>query len=769
MIVRFGAAKENSVKARFNPVSLNPSLPGCGAKLLPLALGLAAAFPAVQAQSVPTPEAPASAQVAKAPEPAKVETITVTASRRREPTNEVPMQVNVLDSENLQRQGAKDLRDYVTTQAGIDIRSGGGAGSGSISIRGVTTGVVTNATVGVYVDEVAVGSNGSSAAGAARFLDMGLLDLNHIEILRGPQGTLYGASAIGGVLKYVTNVPDTYEFSGKVSLGGSSTKNGRAGSTVAGVVNVPLKQDVAGLRVSAYRDSAGGFVNAVGSLPGAAINRGETTGARAALLVTPDKNLQLRFTATVQDLKRDGRDFVDYDLATSRPKLGELSHLQSLREPYTMKNALYSAELEYDFGSFRLNSITSHQTLTNESVVDASSAYVPLLAKFGITVDTVGIRVPITFRRTSQELRLTSKSDSKFEWLAGLYFDSESGRQTQFAESTAAGTAGPLLANVDIPSSYKEYAAFGDLTWKFDNGFSVTGGLRVARNKQTYVQQSSGLLVGGAQSIDAASADSSTTYLLTGRYALNPQSNVYARIASGYRPGGPNAVLRDIVTGLPLAPPSFGPDKLTSYELGYKANLLDKKLTVETAIYDIEWKDIQQAKAVNGVGVLVNAGKARVQGAEVSLDWRPEDLWSLRGSAAYIDGRFTEDSPSQGTKAGALLPDTAHFSGSLQLNRNFRLFDYPTYAGATVRYVGERNAGVDGSTTLTSYKLPAYSLLDLQAGIDAGRFNLALYVRNAADKRAQLSAYTALVPLGGNPLVSVAQPRTYGATLSASF
>ena len=749
------------------PIDLSPTR--CRPAVLPLALALAAAFPAVRAQSATAPEAPASAPAANRPEPTKLDTVSVTASRRREPASEVPMQVNVMPAETLQRQGAKELRDYVTTQAGMDIRSNGGAGSGSISIRGVTTGVVTNATVGVYVDEVAVGSNGSSAGGASRFLDMGLLDLNHVEVLRGPQGTLYGASAIGGVLKYVTNVPDTYEFSGKVSLGGSSTRNGRAGSTLSGVVNVPLKEDVAGLRVSAYRDNAGGYVDAVGPLPGQAINRGDTSGARAALLVTPNKELQLRFTATVQNIRRDGSDFVDYDVATSQPKFGELSHQRSLREPYNMKNALYSAELEYNFGSFRLNSITSHQTLTNETVVDASSAYVPLLAQFGINVDSVGIRIPITFRRTSQELRLTSKSDSKFEWLAGLYFDTESGRQTQFAETMAAGAAGPLLANVDIPSTYKEYAAFGDLTWKFDSGFSVTGGLRAAHNKQTYVQNSSGLLAGGAQSIDAASADSSTTYLLTGRYALNKQSSVYARVATGYRPGGPNAVLRDVKTGEPLAPPTFGPDQLTSYELGYKANLLDNKLTVETAIYNIDWKDIQQAKAVNGLGVLVNAGKARVRGAEVSLDWHPDELWSLRGSAAYIDGRFTEDSPDQGTKANARLPDTAHLSGSLQLNRNFRVLEHPAYAGASIRYVGERNAGVEGSTTLIPYSMPAYSLLDLQAGIDAGRFNLALYVRNLTDKRAQLSAYTALVPLGGNALVSVVQPRTFGATLSVSF
>ena len=744
----------------------------CRSASLPAAIALAFAtvIPVARAQAQATaPAASASAPSAKVADATVLDAVTISATRRREPAKEVPMQVNVLPADDLQRQGARSLEDYANTVPGLNLTSGGAPGYGNISIRGVTTGVQTSATVGVYLDDVATGSNGSSAGGAGNFLDMGLLDLNHVEVLRGPQGTLYGATSMGGLVKYVTNVPDTFTFGGHVSLGGSVTAHGRPGSLLSGVINVPVKEDVAAFRVSAYQENVGGFVDAVGPQPGRDNNRGTSNGGRFSALLTPMKELQLRFTATLQNIKRDGLNQVDYNPKTSQPAVGDLQHVQSLREPSDAKNELYGLDIDYDLGFARLNSITSYQTLDHKNTLDVTSIYAPLLAGAGLIVDTVNITYPLTNRRTSQEFRLTSKADKKFEWLAGLYLDNESGQNTQLAGSTVAGAPGPELANVSIPSTYKEYTGYGDVTWKFDSGFAVTGGVRVAHNKQTYIQKSSGALVGPPQSINAASSDTSTTFLLTGAYALDKQSNVYGRIASGYRPGGPNAVLDDPKTGLPLAPPSFGPDTVTSYELGYKANLVANQLSVDAAIYDVEWKDIQQPKVVNGLNVIVNAGKARVRGAEVALDWRPDAYWSLRASATYIDGRFTTASPGLGVRDGDRLPDTARFSTALQLNRTFSLAQNPAYAGVTYRYVGARNAGVPQGTSIPSYDLPEYSLVDFQAGVSAGRFSLALWLRNAFDKRAQLSATTAFIPLGGDARVSVAQPRTLGATLTATF
>ena len=232
--------------------------PNASLCLTSTALAVAALWPALSFAQAAQPAGAASAPAAAASAGEAPQTIYVTASRRREPAREVPMQVDRLSTEDLEKSGAKSLIDYLADQPGVDVKNAGGAGLGAVSIRGVTTGDQTISTVGTYIDDVAYGSSSAFAAGSQTALDMSLLDLNHIEVLRGPQGTLYGAGAMGGVVKYVTNEPDTTELSGKVSVGASATKGGGAGNTVSGVVNVPIKEDVAALRVAAFHDHEGG-------------------------------------------------------------------------------------------------------------------------------------------------------------------------------------------------------------------------------------------------------------------------------------------------------------------------------------------------------------------------------------------------------------------------------------------------------------------------------------------------------------------------------
>jgi iron complex outermembrane recepter protein len=272
-----------------------------------------------QQASAPAPAASAASQPQAARKDDETQSVVVTANRRREPSREVPMQVNVLSAAELQKAGARTLTDYMAAEPGVDVKTYGGAGLGGISIRGVSTGDQTSSTVGTYIDDVAVGSSTAFANGAANAIDMALLDLNHIEVLRGPQGTLYGAGAMGGVVKYVTNEPDTYELSGSVSLGGSLTRGGGASSTISGILNVPLKEDVAGLRVSAFTNHEGGYVDAAGPAARKNVDSGRTEGARLSLLVEPNARFKIRLTETVQDLTRNGSDYVDYDYNTGRP------------------------------------------------------------------------------------------------------------------------------------------------------------------------------------------------------------------------------------------------------------------------------------------------------------------------------------------------------------------------------------------------------------------------------------------------------------------
>jgi iron complex outermembrane receptor protein len=715
-------------------------------------------------------QAGAPAPAASAASAAETQTVYVTATRRREPAREVPMQVDRLSTVELEQSGAKSLVDYLDAQPGIDVKTNGGAGTGAVSVRGVSTGDQTIPTVGAYIDDVAYGSSSAFAAGSTTALDMSLLDLNHIEVLRGPQGTLYGAGAMGGVVKYVTNEPDTGELSGKAALGVSATQGGGVGNTVNGVVNIPIKADVAAVRVAAFRDHEGGYVDVTGPAAGKDTNKGDTTGGRIALLVEPSAHFHIRATALTQDIRRDNSDYVDYDPASGQPISGPYDRAEVVREPYGMRTSLGSVDLEYDFGGARLNSITSVQRTRLTLRHDLSAVYAPLIDQFfGFTPDTVVEDVDAAVHKTTQEFRLTSAAGGQLEWLAGLFYDRETAVQKQHVFDTVADAASPFpdLAQLDLLSRYQELAAYGDVTWNATSRLALTGGVRVAQNKQDFTQDGSGPLAGGSLP-PAHSKETPKTWLATARYALTPASNVYLRAASGYRPGGPNAVLDDPATGLPTAPTTFQHDSLWSYEAGYKADLFDNTLSIETAVYDIRWNNIQQVYSVNGNGVVVNAGKAEIQGFELGAAWRPSARWTVTGNLSTIDGRLKQDAPGLGT-SGERLPNSPSLAATLGARATFDLAGHASYVGVSERYAGERNAGFDGSGTAPNYRLPAYWLTNFQGGMDFGRFSLALYVRNAFDRRVQLAASTSELALGGPVQVVPARPRSVGATLTASF
>lgn len=711
----------------------------------------------------------AAAAKPKIEEPQSLDSVTVTATRRREPVREVPMQVNVMKAETLERAGAKNLADYVAEQPGVNLTSSGSVG-GVLTMRGLTTGPVQGiATVGVYVDDVATGLSSAGALGGFTPLDMGMLDINHIEVLRGPQGTLYGAGAMSGVLKYVTNQPDTMEFAGSVKFGTSWTQGGGQGFTTGAVLNVPIKEDVAAVRIAAFTDQIGGSYDAVGPAGGSNTDRGRTDGGRVSLLLTPTQELTVRLTGTVQDVHRKGLGFEDMDKRTGRPWGLERTRELSVREPYSNRTELFGLDVEYDFGWARLNSITSAQDVKISSTVDVTRLYGPALNAMRLPVATVPLDSNVEQHRISQEFRLTSRSGTTFEWLAGLYLNRERGSTDGGVDAGLLGGLGSLnLLSSSQFSRYREVAAYGDVTWNVTPALSFTGGVRLARNDQSYGSRQTGLLVGPiASTASGTSSESPTTYLAAAKYTLSETSNVYFRAASGYRPGGPNMLKPD--TNRNIVQPMFKSDSLWSYELGYKADLLDRTLSLEAALYDIEWRDVQQPMRSGGFVFVTNAGAARIKGGELTLNWKPTKEWRFMANGAAIDARLTEDAVGLDAKAGTRLPQTPRFAATLGMTRNFSITDRPAYFGISARYTGKRDAGYAGSTAIPSINLPAFTLVDLQAGIDFQRFSLSAYVRNLADKRGILSVDTGLTANPNLVQAALTPSRTIGMTVTVPF
>lgn len=701
----------------------------------------------------------AAAETPAAAEAPLADVVTVSATRRREPLRDVPLRVETLSVESLANAGASSLTDYVGSLPGVHVSSDGGPGRGQVNIRGVSVGSMSAPTVGIYVDEVAFGSSTAFAGEAVSALDMALLDLHHIELLRGPQGTLYGAGAMGGLLKYVTNQPDLEAFSGKVGLGVRGSRGGGVGHTENAVVNIPLKEGMAAMRVAVFNDHDGGYIKAVGPAGGKHANDGDTRGGRISLLVDPTADLRIRVTATQQNIERNGTGIAQYDVATGQPLYGDLTHQIFTDEPYRIKSRLLSADLEYDFGWARLNVIGSAQRFDGDTVLDATEILGSPAFAFGELDNTVSLH------KQTQEVRLTSARGT-VEWLVGLYHNEEKGNRFQRYWARLAGDGSDMtLVTSGQPSNFRENAVYGDLTYNPTAAWSLTAGARVARNRQLY-----GTLTNGVPDFDALSKDDSRTYLATARYSIDKTSSVYVRAASGYRPGGPNPPAID-ETGqlIPGAPTSFGSDKLWSYELGYKADLLDKRLFVEAALFDIRWTDLQQPLAVGATTLTTNAGKAEVRGLELATRYQVNDRWSLDGSLAWTDAKLTEDAPALGMD-GARLPNTARLSASLGARYNYALLGKPSYAGLNVRHVGQRNAGFDGAgTSVPNFSLPAYTIVDAQWGMEFGAWQLSAFIRNLTDKRALLGADTALTAFGGPLRATPAAPRTGGVNLAVNF
>jgi outer membrane receptor protein involved in Fe transport len=681
----------------------------------------------------------------------------------------VPLTTNVLKGEDLERSGQQSLRDLAGLLPGVNFaQTGGGGGGSEISMRGVTTGAQVGASVSMYIDDVPFGSSSAFAGGASNALDLGIFDLQRVEVLRGPQGTLYGAGAMGGLVKYLTIDPDTYGLSGQVGAEVSSTHGGKLSHSVRGSINVPLSENAAALRATVYERRSAGYVRD----PGRGVDPtddNDSRGGRLSLLLTPSRALSARFTALTQRSHRDGTPTIERDLDTGAPTYGRQERGLFLDEPFDVRTDLVSASIDWDLSWARLQSITAWQRQRSDGRYDVSPLYVPYLESAGLVNAGYALDYGFGLRKTTQELRLTSAATRQFEWLAGLYYSAENGDRFQDLVPFDAQRQ-PVdleLLRSRYPSTYRELAAYGTATQYFGKDADVTLGVRHSRNRQTARQIMSGLLAFDAPDADAD--QSVTTWMATGRYRLTPQQSLYLRAASGFRPGGPLPVFVNPVTGQPLTSGTFKSDSLWSYEAGWKADLLDGRVSMETALYQIDWKDIQVFTAEAGFSTIGNAGKARSRGLEWSLRAQATRALTLAASISVIDAELLEDNPALGALAGDRMPDTARFSAGLQADYRFAAWGRPTSIGLGLRHTGKRFNTFSSNPQQPSYTLPGFTALDLRAGMQFGAVQVGLYVRNLTNTDGQLSADTTLSALGSPARVAILQPRTIGLQLSSEF
>jgi iron complex outermembrane receptor protein len=702
--------------------------------------------------------------------------ITVTATKREESVQMAPMAITAITGEDIARQGLVQFTDYMDLVPGLAQNNSGAEGHGLVILRGLSTGAQqTASTVSFLIDDVPFTANESLAIGSLLTPDPDLTDIKRIEVLKGPQGTLYGASALGGLIKIVSNEPTADKFSGDVHAGYSSVDHGGNGYSVRGTFNIPIIQDTVSLRVSAYHRDDPGFMENV-ALGQDDTNRTMTSGGKAILRIQPADNLDIRFTGLIQDLRADGSTQVDVDSVTLKPVYCQYCYSAPINPLFETKYRLAGMTVNWTVGAGTLTNSLSYGKYTDFEQFDYTREYGILNQAFMLPVPAntavIGQLLP-TMKKITEELRFATVRFSNFEALGGLFYTDEKNQYNVNLTNKIPPTLTPVPAPYgnflvsDASPDYKEYAVFGNMTYYFLSNLDLTGGVRYSHNKQTDTTFADGILAGFVSSTAVFDAeDHSTTYLATLRYRPIDELDTYARVATGYRPGGPQ-----LTQGLNL-PLSFKPDTTTNYEVGAKGRWLDGHLTTNAALYYIKWKDIQLNELIGGLQVQGNGGKATSKGFELDVAFIP-----LSGLTVDVTGSFNHAYtdvavPAVGAVAGDTLPYAPKFNGAALADYSFALCGLATgNVGATYSYQGARPSSWSQDPLNLNYNLSSYSAVGLRAGVNWSQYSLELRGANIADKRAYSTTYVGnIFPAQGViGQAIIIQPRTLSVELGVKF
>jgi iron complex outermembrane recepter protein len=710
---------------------------------------------------------------------------------------DLPISIQAISGDALQNAGVSGIMDVAGQIPGLSVQDLG-PGDKKYVIRGInSTGA---STTGVYYGEAVIsGSNADDGGGFES--DIRLYDLQDIEVLRGPQGTLYGASSMSGTIRFIPKAPELSNLDGYLSLEGSETQHASGNYNINGMVNLPIVDGVLALRMVGWKLYDSGYVDqirvgTVGLVKG--VNDDDVGGGRAELRYKPFDNLTIDANYTSQTETSAGSSrwtppgVAAFSGGPIAPVDGcDLCNTDVTRSPWSDNLKVFGVTVNYDTGFGTVTGTTNQYNRTTDFNFDST----PILVSFDVPIDAETLE-PRTRKVNSSELRYASALDFPVNFVVGGYREHEKqDLAVQVIKTNDLGNVnGPFSsANSDDALNFPDtgntffgrtdsrtttqYAGFGEATWKITDAWTAIAGLRYFTESLNGVQTQTHPFGGfpGAPNLvpvlDPNETFNKVTWKENVSYKFNDALLAYETISTGFRSGGLNAVSEPFEP-IPVA---YAPDTLTNFEVGLKGRLFDNTVDYQVDGYFIRWDNIQvqETTADAAFVYLGNAGTAHVKGFEFDLSARPVQYLTLNLAGSYQDAYLVQGAtPAQYAlnstlgRTGDPIPNVPKF----QLNAGATytrplVGDWQGMAGADISYRDSVDAYFESNTQF-NLKLAPYTLLNLRAGVINGPWSATLFARNATNKRAQVSAINSTQD--PDAFLTV-QPRTIGITLNRKF
>lgn len=680
--------------------------------------------------------------------------ILVTATKREADARTLPVSISAIGHDSLVSWGATDVSDLAPKVAGVAFTNLG-TSRNKIFVRGLSDGPFadrTQSTVGVYLNETPIILNDTNP-------DLRLIDMERVEIVRGPQGSLYGGGSIGGLFRMITAKPDLEEYSARAQLVGSVTRGGEDNASGDGVVNLPLVRGVLGARGVAYYQRLGGYIDDVG-LGQDDVNSSQIYGGRFSLRYRPTDRWTVDGLFTRQLVNLDGAQYVFSGF-------NGLTRETQREEPYRDAFNLVNVTVKGAFGGADLTSSTSYIRRRTGDELDASAALPDILS----LPDEAGVyHTRDKINSFVHETRLASSGDGPWRWLAGAFFES---RNENLISRLVVDSLSPPLTPFysDRRDETAETALFGELAYSFSNGLGVTFGARLARTTYSVDAVSSGEIYVGDPVIDVKNTAYTVSPKLAFTYQTNPDLLIYAQLSHGSRIGGVNvttplAAFFDIDADADTT--IFESDSLWNAETGVKSNWLDGALSLNASIFYVIWNDVQTDQYLpHGFSFIANAGRARNYGFELESVIRPVDNLELTAAFFWNTPELREANPFLGARRGDALPNIADVSAGLSAT-----YALPLSAHWNATLSGDINYVGRSFLTFREDVAPPmgdYFEGNVRLSFARGDFQAGIFVDNIANERGNTFSFGNPFSLSVRAQETPLRPRTTGVFLRKEF